>query len=71
MDYAEGFVAYAKETCEAAQSACRSCLCTVSKLSAAAGQFALAQSTRAGTGAYFATALIHSDAIRAWPGRLG
>lgn len=58
VDYAESFVASAKETFEATQSAYQSGLATVSEFSDAAGQLALAQSTRAEALADYSTSLV-------------
>lgn len=57
VDYAEGFVASAKETFEATQSGYQSGLCTISEYSDAAGQLALARSARAGALAEYSTSL--------------
>lgn len=57
VDYAEGFVASARETFEATQSGYQSGLCTISEYSDAAGQLALARSARAGALAEYSTSL--------------
>jgi len=57
VDFAESFVASAKETFEAARSGYESGLCTVSEYSEAAGQLAFAQSVRAGALSDYSTSL--------------